>query len=85
MAMWAFWFCPMRSQSEIRAPRYDDSEAVVLSLPPIHNREWKFLCLFGRLSLDSLSVFVRLQFEEPNLHVNLPARCHRHDYDLMRS
>ena len=26
--------CPKRSQSEIRAPRYNDSEAVVLNLLP---------------------------------------------------
>ena len=31
---------------------------------------------YGRLSLNSLNMSVRLQFAEPNLHVNLPARCY---------
>ena len=32
--------------------------------------EWKFLCLFGRVSLNSLSVCASTVREEPNLHVN---------------
>ena len=36
MAMWAFWFV-QSDQSENRAPRYDDSEAEVLSLLPNHS------------------------------------------------
>ena len=33
-------------------------------------RKWKFLCLFGRLSLNSLSLCAITVREEPNLHVN---------------
>ena len=43
----------------------------------------EIVCLFGRLSLNSLSVCAITVREEPNLHVNLPVRCYRHDYDLM--
>ena len=42
-----------------------------------------FSAFFVRLSLNSLSVCAITVREEPNLHVNLPASCHRHDYDLM--
>ena len=42
----------------------------------------EFFCLFGRLSLNSLSVRAITVREESKLHVDLPARCHRHDYDL---
>ena len=38
---------------------------------------------YGRLSLNSLNMSVRLQFAEPNLHVNLPARGHEHEYGRM--
>ena len=37
---------------------------------------------FGRLSLNSMNVCTIPVRREPNLHVDLPARCHRHDYDL---
>ena len=49
----------------------------------LRTKEWKFLCLLGRLSLNSPSVCAITVREEPNLHLNLIARCHRHDYDLM--
>ena len=51
--------------------------------------EWKYLGIsalyvpYGRLSLNSLNMSVRLQFAEPNLHVNLPARGHEHEYGRM--
>ena len=48
-------------------------------------REWKIRgnsLPFGRLSLNSLSVCAIPVRGEPNLHVDLPARGHRHDYDL---
>ena len=38
---------------------------------------------YGRLSLNSLNMSVRLQFAEPNLHVNLLARGHEHEYGQM--
>ena len=38
---------------------------------------------YGRLSLNSLNMSVRLQFAEPNLHVNLLARGHEHEYGRM--
>ena len=38
---------------------------------------------FGRLSLNSLSVCTIPVRMELNLHVDLTATCHRHDYDLM--
>ena len=37
----------------------------------------------GRLSLNSLNMSVRLQFAEPNLHVNLLARGHELEYGRM--
>ena len=39
--------------------------------------------LFGRLSLNSPSVCAISVQGEPNLHVDLPAICHIHEYDLM--
>ena len=48
--------------------------------------EWKIRGIslpFGRLSLNSLSVCTIPVRREPNLHVDLTAICHRHDYDLM--
>ena len=48
--------------------------------------EWKIRGMslpFGRLSLNSLSVCTIPVRREPNLHVELTAICHRHDYDLM--
>ena len=48
--------------------------------------EWKIRGIslpFGRLSLNSLSVCTIPVRREPNLHVDLTAMCHRHDYDLM--
>ena len=38
---------------------------------------------YGRLSFNSLDMSVRLQFAEPNLHVNLLARGHEHEYGRM--
>ena len=37
----------------------------------------------GRLSVNSLNMSVRLQSAEPNLHVNLLARGHEHEYGRM--
>ena len=48
--------------------------------------KWKirvFSLLFGRLSLNSLSVCTIPVRGEPILHVDLTAICHRHDYDLV--
>ena len=42
-----------------------------------------FSASFGRLSLNSLSVCVRLQFEEPNLHVNPTSEMLQTCYDVM--
>ena len=62
--------------SECRDPATTTAvdDLTVLRTP---RREWKFLSLY---SLSVCAITVR---EEPNLHVNLPARCHRHDYDPM--
>ena len=37
----------------------------------------------GRLSLNSLNMSVRLQLAKDNLHANLPARLHEHEYGLI--
>ena len=43
----------------------------------------QIICLVGRLCLNSLSVRAITVRVEPDLHVSLSARRHRHDYDLM--
>ena len=55
----------------------NDAFSTVLRTP---EGEWKFLeilCLSGGL------VCVRFQFMGTDLHVDLQAICHRHDFDLM--
>ena len=59
-----------------------------VSWSPLQPRlgQWKIRGIslpFGRLSLNSLSVRATTVREESNLHVDIPAICHRHDYDLM--
>ena len=69
--------CPKRSQSEIRAPRYDDNDAVVLSLPPIHNQDTR-ICIV-RLGLrDSQKAGLNLKgtSEMGWEKSNLPSELH---------
>ena len=69
------------------ACRNPATTAVIVNLTVLRTPrgEWKLrgnYLPFGRLSLNSLSVCTIPVRGEPNLHVDLPARCHRHDYDL---
>ena len=58
-------------------------------IQPSCSNEWKYrgnsapYGPYGWLSLNSLNMSVRLQLAKPNLHVNLPARRHGHEYGLI--
>ena len=82
--------CVRDNSTDVQLEAADESGALMivktirLSVGPksIQDGEWKYRGNFapygpyGPLSLNSLNMSVRLQFAEPNLHVNLIARGH---------